>query len=86
MPIVIVRGGFNSEGDCVVSAGVKGAEWGTPEYDAHYGYTEANHFDEAYAYVVAEAGLAGFASAWEDLSFVREGRIIGSFAIEVSVA
>ncbi len=83
MPKVIVRGGYNGEGDCVVSAVVEGAEFGTPAYEAHYGYTEADSFREGYEYVVAEAGLAGFAPAWDDTRYA--GGLVASFSIEVLV-
>lgn len=84
MSVVVVRGGFNGEGDCVVSAEVKGAEWGTAEYSAHYSFTESASFRSGYAYVVAEAGLAGFAPEWDSLPFARS--IIRNFQIEVEVA
>lgn len=69
---VRINGGFKGAGEIVVYATVVGAEWGTPEYDAHYGAYEAYAEDgaslaEGYAWVVAEAGLEGVAPAFDTL-------------------
>jgi hypothetical protein len=73
---VSIRGGIKGSGEVVVYATVVGAEWGTPEYDAHYGAYEAFYEDgatlaEGYAYVVAEAGLNTVAPAFNALPNIR---------------
>lgn len=72
--LVRVRGGISRE--IVVSAIVEGAEFNTPEYFAHYGCYESYVEDgaslrEGYEMVVAEAGLTGFAPAFEALPNIR---------------
>lgn len=84
---VRVYGGFNGADEVYqVSAEVVGAEWGTPAYDAHYGYTESESMAEAYAYVVAEAGLTEVAPSFEALASEAPRGFVHRLDLVVEVA
>jgi len=84
---VRVYGGFNAAEDVYqVSAVVVGAEYGTAEYDAHNGYQESESMEDAYNYVVAEAGLAGFAPSFEAIKADAPRGFVHRLALVVEVA
>lgn len=81
---VQIRGGFNFSGEVVASAGVVGAEWGTPEADLFYSWGEyATTHAVAYGYAVSEAGLSAVAPSWEQTRYADA--IVESWAVTLEL-